>query len=574
MTERIFHSILLAAAVAMIAGIAVITVVLNGYLDRMRINELTAELDLAARGVERMGLAYFDQLTDTDDMRFTVVAENGVVLYDSAVDTALLENHAGREEIRMAMETGWGESRRYSATLTEETIYRAKRLSDGTVLRLAVQSVTLFTLLMSTLQPISIVVLAILALSAFLAHRMARRIIGPLNAIDLDAPLEHPPYEELAPMLDRIHAQHKQINKQMTELRQKTDEFDALVANMSESLLLLNARGRIISINPAAKEFLHIKKENCIGFYFNDLHADREEAERLQDAFCKAMQNGRCEYKTEHAGRVLHISVSRIHTVSQTDSTETGGVVVLGYDITEAEYAERNRREFTANVSHELKTPLQSIIGSAELVEQGMVRTEDMPRFIGRIRSEAQRLVNLIGDIICLSELDEQTIDSAQGKEGALPSEDVDMKDIAASVMDTLSESAERHHVRMTIGVCEGDTVIRGVGRLLYEIVYNLCDNAIRYNKEGGSVRVDLKADDHTLTLSVADTGIGIPPEHRSRVFERFYRVDKSRSRESGGTGLGLSIVKHAAAYHHAQITCDSEVDVGTTITVTFPKEG
>ena len=573
MTERIFRCILSAAVFALIAGIAVVALAMNGYTRNLRIRELTSELELAAHGVEQMGEDYFETLDGIDDLRFTLMEADGTVTYDSQVDVSLLENHAQREEITEAMETGFGESRRYSATLTEETVYLAKQLPDGRILRAAAESITLFTLLMSILQPISIVILAALALSAFLAYRMARSIVEPLNAIDLDAPLAHPPYEELAPMLDRIHAQHRQIESQMNELRRKTDEFDSVVASMSESLILLNARGQVISINPAARGLLGLdpakeKNETApIGVSLSALGqgraVDGAEIERLGKAFEEAQRTGHSEYKTARDGRVWHVSVSRI---SRTGS-DAGGAVVLGYDITETEYAERNRREFTANVSHELKTPLQSIIGSAELLENGLVAENDVPSFVGRIRAEAQRLVDLIGDIIRLSEMDEYV----PGEGGAPETESVDLCATADSVCDTLSEVAGRRGITMTVRH-SGDTTVHGARRLLYDIVYNLCDNAVRYNKDGGSVSVTVTGEAGRVVLSVADTGIGIPPEHRNRIFERFYRVDKSHSRETGGTGLGLSIVKHAAQYHNAVITLDSTVGKGTTITAAFPR--
>ena len=361
--------------------------------------------------------------------------------------------------------------------------------------------------------------------------------------------MENDAYEELAPILEKLNRQHKQIARQMQELKQKSDEFEQITDSMNEGLVLLDQKGRILSMNAAAKR-LFGADDSMIGQDF--LTVDR--SIDMSRAIEKALGGKRSEFRKERNGCEYQFMINR--TESEGKAT---GVVILCFDVSETAFAERNRKEVTANVSHELKTPLQSIIGSAELLENGLVKPEDTGRFVGNIKKEATRLIALINDIIRLSQMDE---------ESELASEAVDLYDVAREVTEVLADSAAKKQVELQL---RGDScVIQGVRRYLYEIVYNLCDNAIRYNKEGGKVTIELKQQDGNVVLSVSDTGIGIPAEHQSRIFERFYRVDKSHSKETGGTGLGLSIVKHAIAYHGGTIQLDSVVGKGTTITVTF----
>lgn len=550
MTKRIFRSIFLVATTVLLACLVLIMGVLYEYFTNIQRSTLTAQMELAVQGVEHEGMDYFSGL-NASGCRLTWIQADGTVLYDSAADESTMENHADREEVQEALRTGTGESARTSATLAEKTLYRAVRLNDGSVLRVAVTQYTVMTLLLGMLQPIALVLLVALVLSALLARRVSRQITEPLNALDLEAPLENDTYEELSPVLTRIEHQHRQINIQLAQLRHQQDEFAAITGSMSEGLILLDDRSVILSINPAAARLFGVDPA-CIGQ--NMLTVERQLT--VQKLIADALAGKRAEAPVEISGREYQFDASPV-----TSDGKIAGVCILAFDITEKARADQLRREFSANVSHELKTPLQSIMGSAELIENGLVKPEDMPRFVGHIRSESARLVTLIDDIIRLSQLDEG---------GELPEETVDLKALAEEATGTLSAAANAKSVQLSV---QGTAAsVRGVRRLLYEIIYNLCDNAIKYNEKGGSVTVSVAPDGQGgATLTVADTGIGIPPEAQSRVFERFYRVDKSHSKESGGTGLGLSIVKHAAQYHNAEIRLESAVGRGTTIGVHFP---
>ncbi len=455
MTKRIFRSICLAAIGVFLASVALFLCVLYEYFGDVERGQLRAETELAARGVEYAGTAFFPDLS-VKNYRITWIGADGQVLYDSQTDSDEMENHLEREEIREALETGSGESARYSATLMERTLYCARRLTDGTVIRLSVAQNTMLTLLLGMSQPLMIIAVIAVILSALLAYRLARHITAPLNRLNLGEPLQNGEYDELAPLLRRLDAQQRQIKRQQKEL---------------------------------AKRF---------------------------------------------------------------------------ESVTEKERAAQMRREFTANVSHELKTPLHTIAGCAELLENGMVKEEDRGRFYTRIHSEAQRMIRLVEDIIHLSHLDEGAADMKR--------ENVDLYTLAGEAVTALSGAAEAAQVTVTLE--GGPAVLNGVPQLLESIVHNLCDNAIKYNKHGGTVTVRVEDGPGEVRLTVADTGIGIPAEAQERIFERFYRVDKSRSKELGGTGLGLSIVKHAALLHGAEIELRSEENVGTTIIVTFPKCG
>ena len=551
MTKKIFRSILLAAIGVLLASLVIVMGCLYDYFAGVQTNELKTELSLAASGVEQSGEAYLSSLV-SNQYRLTWIAADGTVLYDTQADAESLENHADRAEVSQALLTGTGESTRYSSTLLEKTSYYASRLPDGTVLRISVSRQTLALLLLGMLQPVLIVALAAIALAAFLATRLSKRIVDPLNAIDLDNPLEAKAYDELAPLLGRINRQHEQIETQLRELQRRTDEFTHITDNMQEGLVLLDSAGTVLSINPAAIKLFGADK-TCVGHDF--LTVDRSPS--LTRAIEAAQETGHSETRAELSGRVYQLDVSRIDSGS-----EHVGLVLLSFDITERETAEQARREFTANVSHELKTPLQGIIGSAELIENGMVKPEDMPRFIGHIRKEAQRLVALIADIIRLSQLDE-------GVE--LPKEPVELLALSNEVAENLRAAAEKAEVSIHV---DGEAAtVSGVRRLLYEMIYNLCDNAVKYNKPNGSVCIHVENQEGSAVVSVMDTGIGIAPEHQDRIFERFYRVDKSHSKASGGTGLGLSIVKHAALYHGGKITLESKPNQGTEIRVTLPEQ-
>lgn len=549
MTKKIFQSILLVAGCVLLASLLIIMGFLYDYFGGVEENQLRDELSLAAAAVEDGGTDYLSQLT-ADRYRLTWIAADGSVLYDTKTDAESLENHASRAEVSQALTTGTGESTRYSSTLMEKTMYYAQRLADGTVLRISISRATVGMIAVGMIQPLLIVLIVALILSGLLARRLSRRIVDPLNSLDLEHPLDNDAYEEISPLLKRIHRQHVEIQTQLRELHERTDEFTQITGSMREGLVLLGEHGSILSINAAAQALFGADAQ-CVGRDFLTIERSHE----LSAAIQAAVADGHSEVRAERAGRVYQFDISRI-----TSDGKFLGTVILAFDITEQEFAERNRREFTANVSHELKTPLQGIIGSAELIENGMVKPDDLPRFVGHIHAEAARLVTLIDDIIRLSQLDEGD---------AMPTEPVDLLAVSQEAAENLQDAAAARGV--TVGVTGQPAVIPGVRRLIYEIVYNLCDNAIKYNRDGGRVDVTVAADADGSSITVADTGIGIAPEHQSRVFERFYRVDKSHSKASGGTGLGLSIVKHAVQYHHGRIELESTPGTGTTIRVVFP---
>ena len=544
MTSKIFRSTVFVAVVILLCSLGIVIGVLYNHFSGVQVEQLKDELSLAVTGTEQYGNAFLENV-EADRFRVTWIDKDGTVLFDTQVDQTTMENHADREEIQEAFSTGSGSAVRTSSTLTEQTYYEARRLTDGTVLRISTNQASAWALMMDLLWPIILIAVLAIGLSLILARRMAKNIVEPMNKLDLEHPLSNNTYEELSPLLRRINQQHLQIDAQMRKLQRKTDEFIQITSNMQEGLVVLDKETRIRSINTAAMRIFRAE-ETCVGCSF--FQVNRSNA--LRQALNDALDKGHGSVIQELEGRVYRFDMSSI----QSDGNLLGAVI-LAVDVTESQNAEQMRREFSANVSHELKTPLQGIIGSAELLESGMVKAEDTPRFVGHIRKEASRLVNLIEDIIRLSQLDE-------GVE--LPTETVDMLALAEDVREILAPSAAEKNVK--IDVTGSGFAIQGVRRMLQEIIYNLCDNAIKYNVPGGSVTIC--AENNRLVVS--DTGIGIPSEHKDRIFERFYRVDKSHSKASGGTGLGLSIVKHAAAYHNAEISLDSVPGKGTTITIQF----
>ena len=550
MTKRIFRSIVFVAASVLLASLVIILSCFYDYFGRLQKQEMKDELYLASAAVEQGDTEYLKDLS-SEHFRLTLIAADGSVVYDTVADSESLENHGDREEIKQAFEYGEGESARYSSTLLEKTIYCAKRLSDGRVLRISISRATAGAIAIGMVSPIIAVGIGALILSGILASRLSKRIVEPLNKLDLEHPLDNDSYEELSPLLSRINKQRAQITEQLSELHRRTDEFEQITGNMKEGLVLIDKGENIVSMNPAAKEIFSVT-EDCTGKSFITVDRSR----KLNAAIKSAFESGHGEIHMEKSGLTYQLDISRI------DSEGSAfGAVILAFDITEHENAEKVRREFTANVSHELKTPLQGIIGSAELIENGMVKQEDMPRFVGHIRTEAQRLVNLVNDIIRLSQLDEGV---------SLPKENVDLLAVAAEAVNDLAPAAAEKRVALSV---EGESVfVSGVKRLLYEVIYNLGENAVKYNVENGSVLVSVAAKDNSAVLTVSDSGIGIAPEHQSRIFERFYRVDKSHSKASGGTGLGLSIVKHAVLQQNGKIELESELGKGTTVRVTFPK--
>ncbi len=549
MTKKIFHSLCLVAFTVFLASVVLIMVVLYGYFSRIEQTQLRMQTQLAAQGVELGGMKYFDDM-DIRDYRITWIDKDGSVLYDSDADNDTMENHLERAEVQQALSSGFGESQRYSSTLMERFLYAAQRLEDGTVLRLAIAQNTVLTMLLGVGQGFAAVIVIALIASVLLARRLSRRIVQPLNAVDLDRPLENEGYEEISPLLRRLDGQQSQLKAQQTELQRRQNELEAIIGGMSEGMILLDQTGRVLAINPAAMNLLGAEG-SCTGKDLISLSRDLD----IQHALNRALAGSREEKSVTIRDRQYLINANPIISEGK-----VSGAALLLLDITEKAEAERMRREFTANVSHELKTPLQTISGYAELIQNGIAKQEDVQPFAGKICAEAQRMMQLISDIISLSHLDEGM--------GDMHFEDTDLYSVSEAVVQDLQARADKAGVALSL--TGGPAPISGIPQLVHSIVFNLCDNAIKYNREGGHVTVDARGDGTGAVLTVSDDGIGIPPDQQERIFERFYRVDKSRSKASGGTGLGLSIVKHAALVLGAEINLESSVGKGTVVTVRF----
>ena len=550
MAKKIFRSTMAVGLWVLLLSAALFLGMLYQYFTERFTQELESETWLVARGVESMGLDYLDGLRT--DNRITWVAQDGTVLYDNEADAASMENHADREEIQEALFGIQGTARRESATLSQLTIYVAHRLDDGSVIRLAGSQSTVVHLLMAMAPPIVLILIVTLIFAAALSSRLTKRLVRPILELDLERPEDSEVYDELSPLLTRIRRQNDTIRAQMDQLRQQKQEFTALTENMSEGFLLLDAKGRVLSYNTGVLRLLGAAapaEEASV------LTLDRSDV--FQQLVEQVLDGRRSQVRMERAGRILQLLGDPVLR-----DGETAGAVLVLLDVTEREQAEQMRREFTANVSHELKTPLTSISGMAEIMKDGLVKQEDVRGFAADIYQESQRLIRLVEDILHLSRLDEGG--------GGLERQEIDLLDLARTVEDRLQSTAKQHQVELEL---TGDhAAVQGLPSVVEEMVYNLCDNAIKYNRPGGkaSVRVEDGAD--AVTVTVSDTGIGIPPEDRERVFERFYRVDKSHSKAIGGTGLGLSIVKHGAALHNARVELDSAPGKGTTVRLRFPK--
>ena len=544
MTKRIFRSIVIVATLVLFVCFGVTLGVLYSHYSDLQWQQLGNELTIAQNGLEQYGEDYLDALSK-GSFRFTWIEKSGTVLHDTQTSYETMDNHADREEIKEAFAYGTGESQRYSNTLTTKMLYKAVKLQDGSVLRISAAQDSVLALLLEVLFPLVLIYVIAIAVSLMLARRMANRIVNPLNDLDLDNPLSCNTYDEISPLLHRIEKQNKQISAQVAQLKEKTDQFEQTTSSMSEGLVLLDSEGKILSINPAAARLFETSKA-CVGLDF--LVVDRSQA--MSKGVKQALSKEHCDFRITKHGSEYQIGISPI-----VSGNRLLGAVVLAFDVTEQVNAQRNRQEFTANVSHELKTPLQSILNSAQLLQSGLVKPEDVQKFTGYICSEAERLLQLINDIIRLSQLDES---------GEFPQESVNLYAVTSQVLQTLLPAADSRNI--TVELLGEHTVITGVRQLAYELIYNLCDNAIRYNKDGGKVTVTVGKD----SITVKDTGIGIPKEHQARIFEPNYRVDKSHSRETGGTGLGLSIVKHAAQQLGAIIELESEPNIGTTVIVKF----
>lgn len=553
MTRKIFQSIIAVVISVLLLSLALITGVLYNHFETTMLDQLRTTAQFAEQGVEQEGMAYFDSL-HAQNCRVTWIAADGTVKYDNRSNPKTMENHADRQEVREAMENDSGTSVRRSSTLSEHTMYYAKRLSDGTVLRLSMSQRSVLFLMGGMLSPLVFIFLAACLLAGVMSYRVSKKIVKPLSEIDLKHPEQVETYDELSPFLQRIAAQNREIDARMAEIRKQQQEFSMITENMSEGLFVVDRNYQILSYNKSAMQIFGMDPRQE---HENLLAVNRSEG--FRNVVDSALKGRHAQENLELNGRVYQIIAN---AVCQPDFAEDMvGAVILVLDVTEKEAQEQYRREFTANVSHELKTPLTSISGIAEIIRNGIVKPEDIPHFAGKIYDESQRLIALIGDIIKLSRLDENQV--------PMERETVDMLEMARDVVQQLSSVARKSGVTLVANGTHGQ--VQGVRQVLGEMVYNLCENAVKYNRAGGRVWVDVQQVADHVVLRVKDTGIGIPAAEQGRIFERFYRVDKSHSKAVGGTGLGLSIVKHGAALHHATISVSSEPEQGTEITLTFP---
>ena len=549
MTSKIFRSVFFTSVLTLLASLVLVLGVLFGAFENQIEKELKSEAGYIAYTIENGNMDFFNRFSDSGK-RVTLIDPNGEVIADTEADAGKMDNHSDREEVKEALKDGSGTNVRYSRTLTEKTVYYAQRLSNGTVLRVSTTQYTIITIILGLLQPLIFVLVIAMALSLFLSSKVSKRLVKPINSIDLDNPENCDTYDELSPLLHKIINQNRTIARQIEKARQVQEEFRLITENMSEGFLVIDKNTKILSYNSAALKLLDAEKAED-----NVLTLNRTSG--FIDAVTTALDGRRAENAMLHGDRTYNLIANPVF-----NSGEVIGAVIVIIDVTETAKREAMRREFTANVSHELKTPLTSISGFAELMKAGGIPEETVVDFSTSIYTEAQRLITLVTDIIKISELDE--------KNDRHDWEKVNLYELSRDVIKRLKISAEKKNVSFTLN--GGDAEVYGVRQILDEMVYNLCDNAIKYNKEGGRVSVSVKDSDKGVTLSVSDTGIGIPQTQQSRIFERFYRVDKSRSKAEDGTGLGLSRVKHGAIYHNAEISVESEIGKGTKMTILFKK--
>lgn len=541
MRKKIFRAIFVIAMIVLASSLLISNTYLYNYYRDLQVTQLKEELQLAKVGVENDGLNYLQQLKQKQS-RFTLVNEDGRVIFDSEANLNELNNHLDREEIQEALDNGYGSSARYSNTLTKLTFYEAILLDNGDILRISCDQLGIMALLANMSPIILLIIICCIVITLFLSKRMTNSIIKPLEQLDLEHPASNDTYAELTPVLKKLTLQHQQITLQMENLEQKSNELTQIISSLKEGLILLDLDGNIIRINDSAKKLFHCNEVEGLSYLSIEHRPD------FIKAINAAMNKENTTFEETIDGKQIKFMISSIIF-----EDKCLGVEVLCLDISDSAFAKRNREEFSANVSHELKSPLQSIIGSAELLEHNLVKQEDYAKFIGNIKREAKRLVDLINDIINLSKLDEKQV---------VPLEDVDLYDIAIEVIDALNYKASQKDI--TLKLKGNSYVIKGVKSYLYEIIYNLCENAINYNPKQTLVEVMIKQGE----IRVKDNGIGIPLEHQSRIFERFYRVDKSHSKASGGSGLGLSIVKNAVEYHHGSIELISDGKNGSEFIV------
>lgn len=554
MTKKIFQSTITVVITMLLLSFLLITGVLYQHFEQMQLNQMQSMATFVMQGAEENGMDYFKDLKKTE-VRVTWIAVDGTVLYDNCYDAAKMENHRNRQEVQEALTAESGISIRRSSTLSEHTIYYAKKMPDGSVMRLATAQSSVWFLIGGLLSPVLFIFLAACVLAGVLSYRVSKKIVRPLSEIDLKHPEQVDTYEELSPFLQRIAMQNQEIDAQMAEIRKQQQEFSMITENMSEGLLVVDRNYQLLSYNKSAVRIFGISNPAAVK---NVLAVNR--SQEFREAMENAWKGRHTQQRLQMGERIYQVIANAVSDPEDTE--DLLGAVILVLDVTEREEQEKYRREFTANVSHELKTPLTSISGIAEIMKNGIVRQEDIPHFAGKVYDESQRLITLIGDIIRLSQLDENEV--------PLEREQVDMLELARDVVDSLQSVAQQNGILLAVHGTHG--VVYGVRRVLHEMVYNLCDNAVKYNRAGGRAWVSVTAEKQTVSVSVRDTGIGIPDAQQSRVFERFYRVDKSHSKAVGGTGLGLSIVKHGAVLHHAEITLHSELEKGTEIILKFPQ--
>lgn len=550
MTNKIFRSVFFTSVLTLAAGLVLALGVLFGAFEDRIEKELKSEAGYIAYSVENGDTDFFSKFSGSDK-RVTLIAANGDVIADTQAAASDMDNHADREEVKDALKYGSGTKVRYSETLTEKTIYYAQRLSNGNVLRVSTTQYTIVTIILGLMQPMIIVLVIAMALSFFLSSKVSKKLIQPINSIDLNNPENNDTYEELSPLLHKIINQRRTIDGQIEKAKQVQEEFKLITENMSEGFLVIDKNAKLLSYNSAALKLLDASAAED-----NVLTLNRTSG--FIDAVSNALKGRHAENTMLHADRTYNLIANPVF-----DKESVIGAVIVIIDVTETAKREAMRREFTANVSHELKTPLTSISGFAELMKSGGIPEETVVDFSNSIYTEAQRLISLVSDIIKISELDE--------KDNRLDRESVNLYELAAEVINRLKPAAEKKNIGFTLKGENAETF--GVRSIIDEMIYNLCDNAIKYNKNGGSVTVTVNNDGDKAKISVKDTGIGIPKTQQDRIFERFYRVDKSRSKAEGGTGLGLSIVKHGAMYHNADISVESEIEKGTAMTIAFNKK-
>ena len=550
MVKKIFRSTFFATLGVLLVTLFMVVGLLYGYFTQVQKEQLQTETALAAQGVSLEGQDYFNELK-MSNVRITWVDNQGKVLYDNESDAQIMDNHANREEIKEALKDGYGESVRYSKTLTTQSLYSAQRLDNGTVIRLSVTRHSILVLLFRMFQPLFLILVLAFLLSLWLSHSIAKSIVLPLNRLDLDHPLENDAYEEISPLLRRIARHQKEVTEREVLLEQRQSEFDTIISKIKEGMILLDNNCRIISINQAAQDILQTD-QTCLGKDMLQILRNLSLNNWLEKGLQGRKQEGILQLDDAH----YKVMVRPIQS-----EDKVTGLAILFFDVTDQLQAEQLRREFTANVSHELKTPLHLISGYSEMLASDVVAQKDVPQFAEKIHSESQRMIQLVEDIIKLSHLDESE---------ELAMEPVNLYQISEEVLYSLSAKANERHINLHL--LGEPAYITGNHALIHSLIYNLCDNAIIYNRDKGDVTVNVTSNKDNIVLTVQDTGVGIAKDEQERIFERFYRVDKSRSKKLGGTGLGLSIVKHAVNQHHADIKVESQLGLGTKMTVTFYK--